>query len=262
VELHAADVIGQEGFMTAADVRNALQAIADPEVAAKSMRFFKTGPGEYGEGDRFLGVPVPAQRQVAKEFRGLDDAAIVTLLQSPFNELRSVALMVWVAGLRKADDARRKTVYDLYRRHVAGVNNWNLVDVSCQTIVGGYLIDKSRAPLFQLAKTPNLWERRIAIVSTQHFIRHDDFGDTLELAKLLLDDPEDLLHKATGWMLREVGDRDPQLLRQFLDGFAPAMPRTMLRYSIEKFPEPERKAYLGRGTLRSDGRRNSSRFPG
>jgi 3-methyladenine DNA glycosylase AlkD len=231
--------------MTAKEARTKLNALASPEVAASSARFFKTGPGEYGEGDTFIGVRVPALRKLARECRALPLTEIEALLHSPVHEERLLALLVLVLGVGKCDDAHRKVVYEFYLGNTQHVNNWDLVDTSAPAIVGGYLRDKPRKPLVRLAKSASLWERRIAVVATQHFIRLDEFDDTLAISRLLLSDKEDLIHKATGWMLREVGDREDAALEAFLDEHGSAMPRTMLRYAIEHFPPEKRLAYLG-----------------
>ncbi len=230
--------------MKAAEARNKLHALASPEVAASSARFFKTGPGQYGEGDTFIGVRVPALRKLARECRSLPLPEVEALLHSPVHEERLLALLVLVLGLGKCDDARRKAVYDLYLRSTRHVNNWDLVDSSAPTIVGGYLRDKPREPLIRLVKSASLWERRIAVVATQHFIRLGEFDDTLVISHLLLGDKEDLIHKATGWMLREVGDRDEAALAAFLAEHGAAMARTMLRYAIEHVPPEKRRTYL------------------
>ncbi len=230
--------------MKAAEARSRLNSLASPEVAATSAQFFKTGPGQYGEGDTFIGVRVPALRKLARECRALTLAEVEVILHSPVHEERLLALLVLVLGVGKGDDAHRKAVYDFYLGSTQHVNNWDLVDTSAPAIVGGYLRDKPRKPLVRLAKSASLWERRIAIVATQHFIRLDDFDDTLAISRLLLSDKEDLIHKATGWMLREVGDRDEAALEAFLTEHGPVMPRTMLRYAIEHFSPEERRAYL------------------
>ncbi|MCY2962717.1 MAG: DNA alkylation repair protein [Planctomycetota bacterium] len=230
--------------MNSTQIRQKLNALASPEVAASSARFFKTGPGQYGEGDTFVGIRVPALRTLAREFRELPLPEIEVLLRSPIHEERLLALLILVLSVGKCDADHRKVVYDLYLANSRHVNNWDLVDTSAPAIVGGYLRDKSRNPLVELAKSASLWERRIAIVATQHFIRLGQFEDTLALSRLLLSDKEDLIHKATGWMLREVGDRDESLLEAFLEDHAPAMPRTMLRYAIEKFEPGKRRFYL------------------
>jgi 3-methyladenine DNA glycosylase AlkD len=233
--------------MKAAEARTKLHALASPEVAVSSARFFKTGPGQYGEGDTFIGVRVPALRKLARECRALPLAEIEALLHSPIHEERLLALLVLVLGVGKCNDAHRKVVYDFYLGNTQHVNNWDLVDSSAPAIVGGYLLDKPRKPLVVLAKSASLWERRIAIVATQHFIRLDQFHDTLTISRLLLSDKEDLIHKAAGWMLREVGDRNEAALETFLTEHGPDMPRTMLRYAIEHFPPEQRRAYLEAG---------------
>lgn len=230
--------------MKATEATEKLHALASPEVAASSARFFKTGPGQYGEGDTFIGVRVPALRKLARECRALPLTEIEALLHSPVHEERLLALLILVLGVGKCDDAHRKAVYDFYLGNTQHVNNWDLVDTSAPAIVGGYLRDMPRKPLVELAKSASLWERRIAIVATQHFIRLDQFDDTLAISRLLLSDKEDLIHKATGWMLREVGDRDEAALAAFLVEHGAVMPRTMLRYAIEHFPPEIRRGYL------------------
>lgn len=228
-----------------ADVAAArLQELADPAVAKFSATFFKTGPGQYGEGDVFLGIRVPVLRRLAREFRSLPLDQVERLLHSPLHEQRLLALIVLVDQAATADAKTLRTIYDFYLASARYVNNWDLVDTSAPQIVGRYLMDKSRKPLFKLAKSHDLWERRIAIVATHYFIRHDDHDDTVALAEVLLDDRQDLMHKAIGWMLREVGKRDQTVLEQFLVRHAARMPRTMLRYAIERFPAEQRLAYL------------------
>lgn len=230
--------------MTAKRAQQKIKSLASPQVAQTSMRFFKTGPGQYGEGDVFVGVKVPTLRRVAREFRQLPFAEIELLLKSPIHEERHVALLILVLQVTKCSDEHRRAAYDFYRRHTPSINNWDLVDCSAPHVVGRYLIDRSRKPLFELARSKSLWERRIAIVSTQYFIRQNDFADTLVLGEQLLRDPEDLLHKATGWMLREVGQKSRPVLESFLNEHAATMPRTMLRYAIEKLPPDQRRIYL------------------
>ncbi len=231
--------------MTATEVRTKLIALASPVVAASSARFFKTGSGQYGEGDTFVGVRVPVLRKLARECRDLPLTEIEVLLHSPVHEERLLALLILVLGVSKCDDGHRKAVYDFYLGNTRHVNNWDLVDTSAPAIVGGYLRDKPRQPLIRLAKSASLWERRIAVVATQHFIRLDQFDDTLAISRLLLADKEDLIHKAAGWMLREVGDRDGAALEGFLKEHAAVMPRTMLRYAVEHFPPVKRRGFLG-----------------
>jgi 3-methyladenine DNA glycosylase AlkD len=225
------------------DLRRRLRALANPERAAHSLRFFKTGPGQYGHGDRFLGLTVPDMRRLIRDFRDLplDDAD--ALLASPWHEERLVALMILVEQCRR-DPAAGAAIYRLCLARTDRINNWDLVDVSAPQIVGAYLETRSRKPLYRLARSKSLWERRIAIVATQHFIRRGDVGDTLAIARLLLGDEHDLIHKACGWMLREVGKRDERGLRAFLDEHGAVMPRTMLRYAIERFAPAVRRRYL------------------
>jgi 3-methyladenine DNA glycosylase AlkD len=224
-----------------------MESLSDPETADILQKFFKTGPGEYGEGDRFRGVRVPAIRKVAKGFREMVLSEMEALLESEFHEDRMLAVILMVERFRRADAEDRQTIYNRYLARSDRINNWDLVDVSAEPIVGGFLWTRTdRSVLDRLAQSDWMWDRRIAIVSTFHFIRRDHFDDTLRIAKALLADPEDLLHKATGWMLREVGKRDLPALEAFLDRHISAMPRTMLRYAIEKFPEPKRKAHLRR----------------
>lgn len=232
--------------MTANDAKRKLKTLASSDVAKSSGRFFKTGPGQYGEGDIFIGVKVPTLRTVSREFRSLPLEEVESLLLSPIHEERALALMILVLQVAKCGDIHRRVVFEFHMRNRTHVNNWDLVDCSAPQVVGGYLIDKSRKPLFELTQSESLWDRRIAIVSTQHFIRNDDFTDTLEISQKLLKDEEDLIHKATGWMLREVGQKDVEVLETFLDQYGPDMPRTMLRYAIEKFPPDQRRAYLQR----------------
>jgi 3-methyladenine DNA glycosylase AlkD len=236
-------IINLRDSMNAETVQHALANLADPTIAEHSQRFFKTGPGEYGEGDRFRGVRVPILRTVARQFDPLSLSEVERLLHSPFHEDRLTALLILVRQFgRKGAD--RQAIYDLYRRNTAFINNWDLVDSSAPQIVGGFLADKPRAILDDLAISDSLWERRIAIMATMHFIKSGQFEDTLRLARVLLHDKEDLIHKAVGWMLREVGNRDRTVEEAFLAQTYRTMPRTMLRYAIEKFPEDKRKAYL------------------
>jgi 3-methyladenine DNA glycosylase AlkD len=228
----------------ATEIQSRLRTLGNPEAATFAARYFKTGPGQYGEGDVFLGIHVPVMRRLAAEYGalGLDQAS--ELLRSEVHEDRLLALLILVRQALKADGAGREQIYDLYLDHTRFVNNWDLVDVSAPTIVGGYLVNKSRKPLDRLAGSRSLWERRIAIIATGHFIRLGEFEDTLRIAERLLSDREDLIHKATGWMLREVGKRDQALLEAFLGVHGRVMPRTMLRYAIERLPDERRRAFL------------------
>ncbi len=207
----------------------------------RASLFFKTNKGDYAEGDVFIGVTVPNLRKIAKKFTKLTLPQLAELMQSQVNEERLLALIILVAQYQKGDKSR---LYQFYLDNLAYVNNWNLVDASAHLIIGDYLWDKDRSSLLTLAHSATMWERRIAIVSTWHFIKKDDFEWTYKLAALLLNDTHDLIHKAVGWMLREAGKRNKALHIDFLNQHASTMPRTMLRYSIEKFPEPERQYYL------------------
>jgi len=225
-----------------------LRERADPARAETSRGFFKTGPGEYGEGDEFIGVTIPDLRRICRECRDATDEEVDFLLQSPVHEARLLALLLMVDAFGRAGERRRREIYQRYLASTAFINNWDLVDSSAPAIVGGWLADRSRTPLVRLARSSSLWERRIAIVATQHFIRSGEVHDTYKIADLLIRDEHDLIHKATGWMLRETFKRAPDALRDYLRSRYKTMPRTMLRYAIEKFPEPERRAYLS-GTI-------------
>ncbi len=236
-----------------AQVTAALESLADAETAKGSTWFFKTGPGDYGEGDRFRGIRVPVLRQLVKQFRDLPHTGVLALLQSPWHEDRLLALLIWVEQYRRGDAARRQLIFDDYLAHTAHINNWDLIDSSAMHIVGAQLFDSGQPQgpidlLTRLAHSPSLWERRIAIMATFHFIHKGEFAETFRIADLLLNDKHDLIHKAVGWMLREVGQRDLAAEKAFLLPRYGSMPRTMLRYAIEKFPEERRQAYL-RGTL-------------
>jgi 3-methyladenine DNA glycosylase AlkD len=230
--------------MTARKVQDQLRSLSSPEAAALAARFFKTGPGQYGEGDVFLGLRAAELHKLAKEHRALSFDELRLLLRSEIHEDRLLALLILGVRASKSDEATKKEVYELYLAHTQHINNWDLVDASAREIVGGYLADKSREPLYLLAASQNLWERRISIVATHYFIRQNDFVDTLRVAERLLGDREDLIHKAVGWMLREVGKKHQPTLEAFLRRHAKTMPRTMLRYAIERFPETIRLAYL------------------
>lgn len=221
-----------------------LKNISNLEIAEHSQRFFKTGKGEYGEGDLFLGIRVPEVRKVAKRFKELSLSETEKLLHSKFHEARLCALVILVNKSQKAEQELHRSIYDLYLDNTSYINNWDLVDLSAPNIIGSYLMERERTSLLKLATSQNLWERRIAIISTLYFIKNDDYETTLEIAEQLLKDEHDLIHKAVGWMLREVGKRDRKCEETFLEKYAREMPRTMLRYAIEKFPESKRKAYL------------------
>ncbi len=225
-------------------IEAALHELADPVIAEHAQRFFKTGPGEYGEGDRFLGIRVPVLRQQARKFGDLPLAQVRASLHSPWHEARLCALLVLVLKFEGGDKRQQAQIYQLYLDNTAYMNNWDLVDCSAHYIVGAHLRNRDRGVLYQLAQSDRLWERRIAMIATWIFIRDNDLADAFALAENLLGDEEDLMHKAVGWMLREVGKRDGPGLRSFLQRHYDRCPRTTLRYAIEKFPEPERKRYL------------------
>lgn len=229
---------------TARDLQDRLSALATPADALHLSRFFKTGKGDYGEGDIFRGIRVPILRKVAGEMEDTPLKELERLLRSEFHEDRALAVIMLVYAFKSGSASMRDNIFKLYMRNTRHVNNWDLVDISCPQIVGGHLFDKDRSVLDKLAKSSLLWERRIAIVSTLHFIRDRQFADTLRISALLLDDGHDLMHKAVGWMLREVGKRDLSAEEGFLKSHATRMPRTALRYAIERFPERERLAYL------------------
>lgn len=229
---------------TEEDVFRVLSRLGDPARAEGLSRFFKTGPGEYAEGDRFRGIPVPVLRRTARSFQDLPLEEAEKILASPFHEDRLFALLLLMRIYARSGRAVRRKVYAVYLRNTARINNWDLVDLSAPHIVGAFLAEKDKKPVHRLARSNSLWERRIAIVATFHFIRQGVLDETLHVARILLKDSEDLIQKAVGWMLREVGKRDQKKLESFLAAHARQMPRTMLRYAIEKFPEPKRQAYL------------------
>lgn len=227
-----------------AKITKLIEENANFEVAKNLQRFFKTGPGQYGEGDVFAGLKNPQTRAIAKQFKNLSIKDTTALLHSKIHEERLAALIIMVEQSKKANQQHYKQLFDLYLKNTKYINNWDLVDLSCKDVVGGYLVDKPRDILYQLAKSDLIWERRIAIISTAKFISANDFGDTLAIAETLMGDQQDLIHKAVGWMLREVGKRDETTLCGFLDKYAHKMPRTMLRYSLERLPENKRKKYM------------------
>lgn len=225
-------------------VRKVLRRYAKPERARVHYWFFKTGPGQYGEGDQFLGLTVPETRFVAKQFYDLPLPLTEQLLQSPIHDERFLALAILVGQFQTATITNRHAIVRFYLKNLNWVNNWDLVDASADKILGAWLYNRQRSVLTKLARSKNMWHRRVAIVSTFAFIRQGDFKDTIRISKILLNDQHDLIHKASGWMLREVGKRDVDVLRKFLNEHRSAMPRTMLRYAIEKFSPAERKRYL------------------
>lgn len=226
------------------EIRERLEASAQSDPYNPSI-YYKTGPGQYGAHDRFLGVRWPVLRKIAKEYKNLTFEEVQTLLDSPFNEERFLALVILVNRYQCSDPTTQNQVYSFYLKNLGRVNNWNLVDASAHLILGAHLFQAKDQHLFlDLAQAPTLWERRIGMVATWYFIRQNKFEWTLRLGKILIHDPEDLMHKAVGWMLREMGKRDQQTLETYLQENAPLMPRTMLRYAIERFPEPLRKKFL------------------
>jgi len=230
------------------DILSKIRALAGPAKAATSLRFFKTGPGEYGEGDEFLGLTVPEIRSLAPQSDSLVEADVRTLLRSDWHEERLLALLIWVHRFEKAkkDGVARERLVDLYLANTKWINNWDLVDSSAPQLLGAWLLRRDRSVLQTLAKSKSLWEQRIAVLATQAFIRAGEFDDTVQLCEGFLDHPHDLMHKACGWMLREAGKRDEAVLLAFLDQRAAKMPRTMLRYAIEKLEPAVRKSYMTR----------------
>ncbi|HKZ66954.1 MAG TPA: DNA alkylation repair protein [Chitinophagaceae bacterium] len=212
----------------------------------KIQRYFKSGKGEYGEGDKFIGVKMGQLFALAKEFTGMPVNEIEKLLESPIHEVRAgaVSIMDKESRNKKITAGRLKEFYDLYMRRHDRINNWDLVDLGCLHMTGSYLFDKSHAGLYKLARSKNTWERRSAILSTCYFIRQGDLADTFKIAEMLVNDKEDLIHKATGWMLRFAGDKDPQKLLGFLNKYASTMPRTLLRYAIEKLSQKQKDHYM------------------
>lgn len=217
---------------------------ADPQKAKVLQRFFKTGPGEYGEGDIFLGVDVPTQRRLAKKYANLSRTEIRKLLTSKIHEQRLTALLILLLQYQKADETGREEIVNFYLNHTRWINSWDLVDATAPKILGDFLLRREKKILFQLARSENLWERRIAIIATLRFIKEGRDQETLEIAKILLSDSHDLIHKAVGWMLREVGKHNRRAEEEFLCRYASIMPRTALRYALEKFPAEEREKYL------------------
>ena len=231
-------------MQTLKELEKELEKNADKEKAKVLQRFFKTGKGDYGEGDIFIGLTAPQIKEIAKRYKELSLNDLQTLLSSKVHEKRTVAISILVSKYGKSKEEAKKEIYDFYLKNTKNINNWDLVDISAPNIVGDYLFDKDRKRLYELAKSDNLWERRIAIVSTLYFIRKEQLEDTFKIAELLMKDKHDLIHKATGWMLREAGKRDLKIEEEFVKKHCKIMPRTMLRYSIEKFPEELRQKYL------------------
>ncbi|REL34533.1 DNA alkylation repair protein [Thalassotalea euphylliae] len=233
---------------SAATALASLDAMADAKIAEHSTRFFKTAPGQYGEGDKFLGIRVPQIRKIVSQYKSLPLSEVNVLLYSEYHEARLCALLILVSRFKQKRSNEHQAIFDFYLENLDQVNNWDLVDSSAHPIVGGYLYSKTsskdRALLYQLADSENLWHRRVAIIATYHFIKRDDFADALALSEILLTDKQDLIHKAVGWMLREIGKKDYDIEYQFLVKYHVRMPRTMLRYAIEKFSPVVRKQFL------------------
>jgi len=231
--------------MTLISIRTDLKKLSNPQKAKDLQRFFKTGKGEYAEGDLFLGVVVPNIRRIAKANKDLDLKSVETLLHSKYHEERMAALFILVMQFQKGDDSIKKEIFELYLQNTKFINNWDLVDLTAGHIVGGYLFDKPKEMLYKLARSKDLWEKRISILSTFYFIMNKKPEETIKIAAILLNDRHDLIHKAVGWMLREVGKRCSQEVEEeFLKKHYKTMPRTMLRYAIEIFPEKLRRKYI------------------
>lgn len=233
--------------LTAKQFVDRLKTYQSADELKKIQRYFKSGEGQYGEGDQFMGVKMGQLFALAIEFNGMPVNEIEKLLESPVHEVRAgaVSIMDKESRTKKITEPRLKEFYELYMRRHDRINNWDLVDLGCLHMTGSYLFDKSHAVLYKLAKSKNIWERRTAILSTCYFIRKGDLTDTYKISDMLVNDKEDLIHKATGWMLRFAGDKDPKMLLSFLDKYAATMPRTLLRYSIEKLNPKQREHYLG-----------------
>ena len=230
--------------MNARSVQAELRKLSDPARAEKSKRFFKTGPGEYGQDDEFLGISVPVLRAQAKKFRHLELSQLAQILQSTYHEERLFSLFVLVLQYQKGDDKIQSEIFEFYLANTQYINNWDLVDSSSYHIIGPHLYSRDRDILYRLARSESLWERRISMIACYHFIRKQDYSTAIEISSMLLNDIEDLIHKAVGWMLREIGNRDLQVEKDFLAKNYKEMPRTMLRYAIEKFSKEERSKYL------------------
>lgn len=222
-----------------------LQDARNPKQAQELQRFFKTGPGEYGEGDKFLGIKVPIQREIAKKYTGLNLGSIQKLLNSKVHEHRLVGLLILVDKFSGGDEIQKGNIFNFYLKNTRNINNWDLVDLTAHKIVGSFLENKDKEKIYQLAKSNDLWENRIAVLSCFWFIKKDKFLDALRISEILLNHKHDLIHKAVGWMLREIGNKNRFVEEEFLKKHYKKMPRTMLRYAIEKFPEELRQKYLG-----------------
>ncbi|MDO8551491.1 MAG: DNA alkylation repair protein [bacterium] len=229
-------------------IERELNLLRNPAKAKILSRFFKTDSGQYGEGDMFLGLTVPMVRGIAKKYTSLTLLDLQKLLNSKIHEYRLSALLILIDKYKKTEDQERKKIFNFYLKNAKNINNWDLVDLSAPNVVGSFLQEKDKSILRRLAKSNNLWKKRIAILATYQFIRHNNFEETINIAEILLSDKHDLIHKSVGWMLREVGKRDQNLLEEFLDKHLREMSRTMLRYAIEKFPEEKRRLYLNKKT--------------
>ena len=227
-------------------IKSDLKILSNPEKAKILSRFFKTGKGEYGEGDVFLGITVPDQRKTAKKYADIHLQDLKKLLSSNIHEHRLTALLILVIKFQKADVSGKNELFDFYLENIRYINNWDLVDLSADKIIGAYLLDKDTSFLLTLSQSENLWERRIAIMATFHFIKQNRFRETLKISRMLLNDSHDLIHKAVGWMLREIGKRDQERVEAFLIKYYRQMPRTMLRYAVERFDDEKRKFYLNK----------------
>ena len=227
------------------EIQKDLQGVANKEKAKLLQGFFKTGKGQYGEGDIFLGIVVPEQRKTAKKHSDLTLPDIQKLLNSKIHEYRLTALFILIDKYKKAEEKTKKEIFNLYLKNTSNINNWDLIDLSAPNIVGNYLLDKPRDIIYNLANSKSLWEKRISILATFEFIKNKEYKDTLNISKILLNDTHDLIHKSVGWMLREVGKRvSQQKEEEFLKKHYKKMPRTMLRYAIERFEETKRQSYL------------------
>lgn len=232
-------------MITAKNVEKKMRSLSSRQKAQHAQRFFKTGKGQYGEGDLFLGITVPTLRKLAKEFKEISLSENRKLLRSKWHEIRLIALIIWVNQYQKADQLKQKEIFQLFMKNKKWINNWDLVDLSTPHITGHWLYEtKNKKILFQLAKSKNLWDRRIAVISTFYHIRQNQFSEITQLCALLINDTEDLMHKACGWMLREMGKRNKSVLVSFLEKNAVKMPRTMLRYSIEKMSVQEKQKFM------------------
>lgn len=241
--------------LTAKAVQAALRKEADPERAKVALWYFKTGPGEYGEGDKFLGVAAAPLRRISRQFRDLPLSEVDRLLASPWHEDRSAGVLILGEAYGRSEPERQERIYRLYLSRTDRINGWDLVDCSAAEVVGRHLRHRSRKPLYRLARSRSRWERRIAIVATKHWIREGELDETMALAERMVNDQDDLIQKAVGWMLREVGKRDRPVLERFLDRHAATMPRTMLRYAVERLPATVRKRYMAAAGRKGPGTR-------